>query len=67
MCTTVIKCLYDMGKIHKEEKWVPHQLSKNAISIKRLHFVDRQTKERRIFLYRIVTMDEKWSYFDNPK
>jgi len=56
-----------MGKIHKEEKWVPHQLSKNAISIKRLHFVDRQTKERRIFLYRIVTMDEKWSYFDNPK
>ena len=30
--TTVIKHLHDMGKIHKEGKWVSYQLSENAIA-----------------------------------
>jgi len=33
--------------------------------IKHLHFVARQTKKEEFFV--IITGDEKWIYFDNPK
>jgi len=32
-----------------------------------LHVVDRQTKKKKFFLYRIVILDEKWNYSNNPK
>ena len=57
-----------MGKIQKEGKWVPYELSernkeqrktKAEILLERFH--------RKSFLHRIVTGDEKWIYFYNPK
>jgi len=64
----VSKRLHAMGKIHKEGIWLPHKLSENAI-LNRLSIaislLARQRKKS--FLWRIVTNDEKWIYFDNPK
>lgn len=66
------KCMSDrlkaMGMILKVGRWVPHELT------------DRQQENRKItcemlfarykrkgFLHRIITGDEKWIYFANPK
>jgi len=55
-----------MGKIHKEDTWLSHELSENAIlnhlSIA-TSLLARQRKKS--FLWRIVTGDEKWIYFGN--
>ncbi|GFX22100.1 mariner Mos1 transposase [Trichonephila clavipes] len=66
--STVSRRLKAMGKIIKVSRWGPHELT------------DRQQKNRKIvcemllarykrksYLHRIVTGDEKWIYFDNPK
>ena len=62
------KRLHAMRKIHKEGKWLPHELSENAI-LNRLtiatSLLARQRKKS--FLWCIMTGDEKWIYFDNPK
>jgi len=58
-----------MGKIHKERIWLAHKLSENAILAKSFVYCDFfacQAKKKKI-LWRIVTGDEKWIYFDNPK
>jgi len=64
----VSKRLHTMGKIRKKGIWLPHELSENAI-LNRLSIATsllaRQRKKS--FLWRIVTGDEKWIYFDNPK
>jgi len=57
-----------LGKILKFGKWVPHELSERQVQ-------QRETTcqlllarfERKGFLHRIVTGDEKWIYFENPK
>ncbi|GFX91089.1 mariner Mos1 transposase [Trichonephila clavipes] len=64
----VSRCLKAMGEIIKVGRWVPHQLT------------DRQQENRKIvseillsrykcksYLHRIVTGNEKWIYFKNPK
>jgi len=60
--------LHAMGKVQKIGKWVPHELNdrqmkrrQNACQI----LLARQ--KRKSFLHRIVTGDEKWIYFQNPK
>lgn len=64
----VSKRLSDMGKIQKEGKWVPHDLSEKNKE-QRLTtcniLIDRNKKKS--FLHRIITGDEKWIYFSNPK
>ena len=58
--TTVTKRLHDMRKIHKEGKWIPYQLSENAIADRLnicISLFARQKKKS--FLYRIITGDEK--------
>ena len=56
-----------MGKVQKVGKWVPHKLSEVNIS-QRLSIctslLSRQKKKS--FLWKIVTGDEKWIYYDNP-
>lgn len=66
--STVSRRLHAMGKIQKEGKWLPHELTENAISSRfniAVSLLARQKKKS--FLWRIVTGDEKWIYYDNPK
>lgn len=65
---TISDRLHAMGKIQKAGKWVPHQLNERQMEKRKtmcelllLRF------ERKSFLHRVVTGDEKWIYFENPK
>ncbi|GFV15028.1 mariner Mos1 transposase [Trichonephila clavipes] len=66
--STVSRRIKEMGKIIKVGRWVPHELT------------DRQQDNRKIvcemllvrykrksYLHCIITGDEKWIYFENPK
>ncbi|KAG5319461.1 MOS1T transposase, partial [Pseudoatta argentina] len=52
--STVSKRLKGLGMIQKQGHWVPYEL-----------LLHRQ--KRKGFLHRIVTGDEKWIHYDNPK
>lgn len=64
----ISKRLTALGKILKFGKWVPHELTE-------IHQEQRRTTckmliarhDRKSFLHRIVTGDEKWIFFENPK
>jgi histone-lysine N-methyltransferase SETMAR len=65
--TTVLSRLHALGKVQKVGKWVPHKLSEINIS-QRLNtcvFLSAKHKNKS-FLWKIVTGDEKWIYYDNP-
>jgi len=66
--STISYCLHAVEKIKKEDKWVPHDLSKltiqNCLTICTL-LLSRHKKKQ--FLSQIVTSDKKWIYYDNPK
>lgn len=66
--TTVSKRLKAMGKIQKCGKWVPHELTERQQEKRKIvceMLIERY--KRKSFLHRIVTSDEKWIYFENPK
>jgi len=60
--------LLTMGKVQKEGKWVPHELSEDnqnrrcdtALTL----FLKFRKKD---FLHKIIIGDEKWILYDNPK
>lgn len=57
-----------MGKIQKEGKWIPYALNdRNKEQRKTTCQILMEKHRRKSFLHRIVTGDEKWIYFDNPK
>ena len=65
---TISRRLHAIGKIQKEGKWVPYELKETDIERGKTTceiLFDRF--KRKSFLYRIVTGDEKWIYFDNPR
>ena len=65
---TISRRLHAIGKIQKEGKWVPYELKERDIERRKTTceiLFDRF--KRKSFLHRIVTGDEKWIYFDNPK
>lgn len=65
---TISNRLHEMGKIQKEGKWVPHDLTKSAIENRFNTSVSLFAKhQKKSFLWQIITGDEKWIYFDNPK
>jgi len=54
--------------IQKQENWMPYELKPE--DIKRRFFTCEQLiqwQQRKGFLHRIVTGDEKWILYDNPK
>jgi len=64
----VSKRLKAMGKIQKAGKWVPHELTeRNMEKRKTTSEILLSRYESKSFLHRIVTGDEKWVYFENPK
>ena len=57
-----------MRKIRKATKWIPHLLTeqnKNNRLNTCMNIYNSQKKKS--FLGKIVTDDEKWIYYDNPK
>lgn len=66
--STVSKRLKTMGLIQKQGNWVPYELKARDVE-RRLfaceQFLERQ--KRKGFLHRIITGDEKWIHYDNPK
>ena len=64
----ISKRLKAMGKVYKEGRWVPYDLTERDMERRKTiceMLLDKQ--KRKGFLHRIVTGDEKWIYFDNPK
>ena len=64
----ISKRLKAMGMIQKQGNWVPYKL--NPRDVERLFFACEQLlqrQNRKGFLHRIVTGDEKWIHYDNPK
>ena len=60
--------LKDMGMIQKQGNWVPYELKLR--DVERCLFACEQLLARQRqkgFLHRIVTGDEKWVHYDNPK
>lgn len=66
--TTVSKRLKALGMIQKQQHWVPYELQPRDIE-RRLFTCEQllQRQKRKGFLHRIVTGDEKWIHYDNPK
>jgi [histone H3]-lysine36 N-dimethyltransferase SETMAR len=65
---SISRRLTSMGMIRKLGKWVPHRLTERDIE-RRLIICDihLQRQQRKSFLHRIVTGDETWIRYDNPK
>lgn len=65
---TISNHLHAMGKIQKLGKWVPHELTEFNIGQRLNTCVSLLAKQqKKDFLYKIVTGDEKWVYYENPK
>jgi len=60
--------LREMEKSQKVGRWVPHELNERQIE-KRKNTCEilLERYRRKSFLHRIVTGDEKWIFFENPK
>jgi len=66
--STISERLKAMGKIQKAGKWVPHELNDRQLeNRKTTSEILLQRHDRKSFLHRIVTGDEKWIYYENPK
>lgn len=65
---SISRRLKAMGKIQKVGRWIPHSLNDRQMENRKLTCeMLLQRFERKGFLHRIVTGDEKWIYFENPK
>lgn len=66
--TTVSKRLKALGMIQKQGHWVPYELKPRDVERRFLTCeLLLQRQRRKSFLHRIVTGDEKWIRYDNPK
>jgi len=60
--------LYTMGKVQKEDRWIPHELSEDNKNQRRDTALTLLSKFRqKYFLQNIITGDEKWILYDNPR
>ena len=64
----ISKRLKAMGMIQKQGNWVPYELKPRDVE-RCLFACERllERQRRKGFLHRIVTGDEKWVHYDNPK
>lgn len=64
----ISKRLHKLGRIHKEGRWVPHQLTDANKSRRYEVAVSLLSRfKKKDFLHKILTCDEKWILYDNPK
>ena len=68
MQQAISKCLKDMEMVQKQKNWVPYELKPRDVE-RRLFACEQllARQRRKGFLHRIVTGDEKWVHYDNPK
>lgn len=60
--------LHAMGMMQKEGNWIPHELSERDLERRKTTCeILLQRQKRKRFLHRIITGDEKWIHYDNPK
>jgi len=60
--------LHTIGKVQKESRWVPHELSEDNKNRRRDTVLTLLSKFReKDFLHKIIIGDEKWIFYDNPK
>jgi len=66
--STIFMRLKALGMIQKQGNWVPYELKPRDLE-RRLLTCEQllQRQKRNDFLHRIITGDEKWIYYDNPK
>ena len=65
---SISRRLKSMGKIQKMGKWVPHELNERQQENRKSTCEMLLARyKRKSFLHKIVTGDEKWIYFENPK
>jgi len=64
----VSKRLKNLGMIQKQGCWVPYELKPRDVE-RRFCICEQllERQNRKGFLHRIVTGDEKWVFYDNPK
>lgn len=64
----ISKRLKSLGFIQKQGNWVPHELRPRDVE-RRFCMSEMllERHKRKSFLHRIITGDEKWIYYDNPK
>ena len=67
-CQAISKRLHALGMIQKQRTWVPYDLKPRDVE-RRFFPCEKllQRQKRKGFLYRIVTGDEKWIHYSNPK
>ena len=67
-CSTVDKRLSALGMIQKQSNWMPYKLKPNDVE-RRLCTCEQllQRHKQKGFLHRIVTGDEKWIHYNNPR
>jgi len=53
--------------VQKKVNWLPHDLIEKTIKRQKMCKILLERYKRKGFLYRIVTGDEKWIHYDNPK
>lgn len=57
-----------MGFIQKQGNWVPHELKPRDVERRKcMSEMLLERHKKKSFLHRIVTGDEKWIHYDNPK
>ena len=65
--STISRRLNGMGKVHKAGKWVPYKFSENNKCQRLTTCVSLLARnKKKDYLWKIVTGDEKWIYYDNP-
>lgn len=66
--STVGKRLHAIGMVQKLGNWVPYELKDRDIERRKtMCELLLQRQKRKSFLHRIITGDEKWIHYDNPK
>lgn len=66
--STISVRLAAMGKIYKEGRWLSYELKERDIERRKtICEILLQKQKRKGFLHRILTGDEKWIYYHNPK
>ena len=64
----ISKLLKAAGYIQKQGNWVPHELKPRDVERRFCMFeIFLECHKKKPFLHRIVTGDEKWIQYDNPK
>lgn len=66
--SVVSRRLRGMGMVQKFGKWLPHALTERQMECRKVTCeMLLQRHQRKGFLHRLVTADEKWISYENPK